>query len=379
MSDEKTRAQQQFELDFEAFLRDDASQLAELYRKLPLAAPDAELDARVRALAQRELGAVDGDGDAPSPDAADADLTPTNLYLRHPRWLPALGAAAMLVLAAGIAWRMAPSSWSSREQRANAPAAAATTTPTEQKNTLDSTSADRSASGTRESAATSAAAPPAPSNALALKRANSPAKAAAPPADGYARVKTRSDAPSVPPAKPEAQAFPVAAAPQEPARLESEKARSAEVTTRSTPPAPPPPPAPAPAQVEAAPAAASSLRADEVAPKPATPQTAPAAAAGGALHEAARAPKSAAAPQPPGVAANVQSAMATCPVAQDGGTWRGHYPPEIPPTPQLRREAVKDLIGQARRDDARHAYADFHARCPADSWPPDILNQLQAQ
>ena len=123
MSDEKTRAQQQFELDFEEFMRDDASRLAELYRKLPLDAPGTELDARVRALAQRELRASD-EGESAPRDSEDANLTPTRLYLRHPRWLPALSAAAMLVLAAGIAWRMAPSGWTSRE-RASVPAAAA--------------------------------------------------------------------------------------------------------------------------------------------------------------------------------------------------------------------------------------------------------------
>jgi len=152
MSDEKTRAQQQFELEFEAFLRNDEAQLAALYRKLPLAAPDAQLDARVRALAQRELAlSDDGHTSGAKADVEDANLTPTRMYLRHPRWLPALGAAAMLVLAAGIAWRMAPSAWTSRE-RTNAPVTAAVRA--EEKAKLDSgANADKVANAVRESSA----------------------------------------------------------------------------------------------------------------------------------------------------------------------------------------------------------------------------------
>ena len=380
MSDEKTRAQQQFEREFEEFLRDDEAQLAALYRKLPLAAPDAQLDARVRALAQRELSQSDDDnaGDAKA-DAEDANLTPTRMYLRHPRWLPALSAAAMLVLAAGIAWRMAPSSWTSRERAPATTAATATTARSEPKAKLDSvtdaTNAVRESAAPQPSAAkpSTATAPPAVTTqqsapgavAKALPQAAEPARAKA------------SDMPSTRP-KPEAQAFPASPAPKEAERRQQEKVENAApAATYAAPAPPPPPPAAAARATEAAPSPAQSTRADEVSAKQTAPQRT-STAAGATLQDAARA-KSAAAAQPASAVGTAQSSTATCPASQADSNWRGHYPPEIPPTPLLRRQVVKNLIGQAHREEARRAYADFRARCPGDSWPPDILNQLQIQ
>lgn len=375
MSDEKTRAQQQFEREFEEFLRDDEAQLAALYRKLPLAAPDAELDARVRALAQRELALSNDDntGGAKA-DAEDANLTPTRMYLRHPRWLPALSAAAMLVLAAGIAWRMAPSSWTSRERAPATTAATATTARSEPKAKLDSvtdaTNAVRESAATQPSVAkpSSATAPPAVTTQQSAPGAV--AKALPPAAAEPARAKASDMSSTLP--KPEAQAFPASPAPKEAERRQQEKVENAAPVATYAAPAPPPPPAAPARAAEAAPSPAQSTRADEGSAKQAAPQR-PSAAAGATLQDAARA-KSAAAPQP--AVGTAQSSTATCPASQADGNWRGHYPPEIPPTPLLRRQVVKDLIGQAHREEARRAYADFRARCPGDSWPPDILNQL---
>jgi Meckel syndrome type 1 protein len=84
-----------FESDFESFLRDDDSRLAALYRKLPQAEPDARLDAAVQAMARRAMAAVPA-----------ATRTPTRTH-----WLPALGAAAVVALAAGIAFQIGPQLW----------------------------------------------------------------------------------------------------------------------------------------------------------------------------------------------------------------------------------------------------------------------------
>jgi hypothetical protein len=85
-------ANEKFERDFESFLKDDDSTLAALYRKLPRPEPDEKLDSTVRAMAQR---------------AAATALA----RLRRPRWLPALSAAAVVALAAGIAFRIGPQVW----------------------------------------------------------------------------------------------------------------------------------------------------------------------------------------------------------------------------------------------------------------------------
>jgi Meckel syndrome type 1 protein len=101
-----------FERDFEAFLRDDDSRLAALYRKLPQPEPDAKLDAAVRALARRA---------AATPAPAQA--------AKHRRWLPAFGVAAVLALAAGFAFRLGPQLWQRPSAPAEAGSVAAPSTP----------------------------------------------------------------------------------------------------------------------------------------------------------------------------------------------------------------------------------------------------------
>ncbi len=86
-----------FEHDFEAFLHDDDSRLAALYRKLPQAEPNAQLDAAVRAMAHRAV--------------AISAREPTRGF----RWLPVLATAATIVLAAGIAIRMSPRMGATRQ------------------------------------------------------------------------------------------------------------------------------------------------------------------------------------------------------------------------------------------------------------------------
>ena len=93
-----------FEREFQDFLADEKSRLAELYRKLPQAEPEARLDSAIRAMAHRAL----------NPQLV---ATPQPHARRQTaRWLPALGAAAGIVLAAGIAFRLGPSMRSDRSE-----------------------------------------------------------------------------------------------------------------------------------------------------------------------------------------------------------------------------------------------------------------------
>jgi hypothetical protein len=101
---------EKFEREFEAFLNEEDSRLAALYRKLPRPEPDARLDAAVHAMAHREL----------NPHLV-ATPRASGERRRVARWVPALGAAAGVVLAAGIAFRLGPS-LSDTNYRDSAPA-----------------------------------------------------------------------------------------------------------------------------------------------------------------------------------------------------------------------------------------------------------------
>lgn len=105
MSDSRKPSPGQFDAEFDAFLREERSRLAELYRKLPHPEPDAALDARVRARA----------GEALREHAQTAATQTRTPHARVHRWLPALGAAATLVLVAGLAWRLVPTMTTTRE------------------------------------------------------------------------------------------------------------------------------------------------------------------------------------------------------------------------------------------------------------------------
>jgi hypothetical protein len=84
---------EQFERDFEAFLSGGDTSLDALYHKLPQTEPDARVDNAVRAMARRA-----------------SSVTPRPSYA-HRRWIPAIGIAAVLTLAAGIGLRLAPQLW----------------------------------------------------------------------------------------------------------------------------------------------------------------------------------------------------------------------------------------------------------------------------
>ncbi|HSE13277.1 MAG TPA: hypothetical protein VLB69_11640, partial [Rudaea sp.] len=101
---------EKFEREFAAFLNEEDSRIGALYRKLPQTEPDPRLDAAVRAMAHR----------APNPELAATPQIDSSSP-RRSRWLPALGAAAGVVLAAGIAFRLGPS-WHGERGETGAPA-----------------------------------------------------------------------------------------------------------------------------------------------------------------------------------------------------------------------------------------------------------------
>ena len=80
------------ERELESFLAEENSRVAALYRTLPRNEPDAKLDASVLAMARNAV----------------APRRPRN------RWLPALSAAAVVLIVAGVAYRAGPQIWNER-------------------------------------------------------------------------------------------------------------------------------------------------------------------------------------------------------------------------------------------------------------------------
>lgn len=83
---------EKLERELEAFLAEENSRAAALYRKLPRREPDATLDASVLAMARNAV----------------APKRPRN------RWLPGLSAAAVVLIVAGVAYRSGPRVWNER-------------------------------------------------------------------------------------------------------------------------------------------------------------------------------------------------------------------------------------------------------------------------
>jgi hypothetical protein len=103
---------EKFERELADFLAEEDSRLAALYRKLPQMEPDPRLDGAVRAMAHRAL----------NPQLVATPQAGSQKRHRG-RWLPALGTAAGVVFAAGIAFRLGPS-WHGERGETGAPASA---------------------------------------------------------------------------------------------------------------------------------------------------------------------------------------------------------------------------------------------------------------
>ncbi|HEY8011982.1 MAG TPA: hypothetical protein VIE67_13395 [Rudaea sp.] len=352
MSDEKNIAQQKFDREFEEFLRDDDSRLAALYRKLPQPEPDAQLDARVRALAQRA---------AREPATAATQIAAR----RRSNRLPALGAAAAFLLAAGIAWRVAPQMWPARNQVA-APATETTSVAAPAANRA--TASPSTATGKPDASATDSAAANAPAAAVEAFGAKASARPVPPrpteaaPSTGGALAHRELPPPaSAAPAKTAetpAQAFPAAPA----LAKESARDKLGKVENAASAPAAAPLAEPAPV--------AKSMRIDENKQKQRVDDQF--AAQQGVLQE--NAAKSAPAAALQGAPAAVT--QLNCPVPLRGKDWQGTYPPDIPPSDELRFAFVQRLLQQGHRELAFKAYADFHEHCPRDPWRQDLLDQL---
>jgi hypothetical protein len=91
---------EKLERELESFLAEENSRVAALYRKLPRQEPDAKLDASVLAMASNAV-------------------TPRR---SRNRWLPAMSAAAVLLVVAGIAYRAGPQVWNDRGTQTAHPA-----------------------------------------------------------------------------------------------------------------------------------------------------------------------------------------------------------------------------------------------------------------
>lgn len=87
-------ANDKFDREFESFMNDENSRLAALYKKLPHPEPDAKLDAAVLAMAHRAL----------NPELVA--MPRKDMRRRPSRWVPAIGIAAGVVFAAGVAFRL---------------------------------------------------------------------------------------------------------------------------------------------------------------------------------------------------------------------------------------------------------------------------------
>ncbi len=359
MSDEKKIPRGRSEQEFDEFLRDDDSRLAALYRKLPQPEPDAQLDARVRALAQRPLR-----------EQFAAAMKPAQPAARRPvRWLPALSAAASLIFVAGIAWRVAPRIWPAENPSAAAQKAASGAISPEQYTTASApgepAAAPRTTAGssTGSNAPTSAAdafpaessaAPAQPTRTVAgSSRAGAPVRRETPSTDAERQARSGT-------APKPAQAFPAATADSsELARDKLGKVENAASAPIAAAPASPVPAAKAARFDE-------SEAKQEISARPAAQRDAVGDRAAKSLLGA---------PQ----AAAYSAPQSNCPAASHGADWRGIYPPDIPPDPELRFSYVGDLLRQGHRGLALKAYADFHRHCPADRWRRDLLDQLGVQ
>ncbi|MBS0583347.1 MAG: hypothetical protein JSS42_09635 [Proteobacteria bacterium] len=363
MSDSKKIPREKFDAEFDAFLHEQDSRLAALYRKLPHAEPDATLDARVRAQARSALRRHD--------EAAARTMVPASRS-RARRWLPAFGAAATLVLVASLAWRLIPPAAPTREAASMA-------------------DANTSVAAQDEDAAMPAAPPPPSAPVAAQASAELPAAAAqTPPAQhGPIAAKPQFAAPAdaaKAEAKPAANATSSAVPAREreappgnaePAAFPPRLAKQAR-TRSATPSQPAAAAAPAPPPVE--PAATIAMEAETARPAPAS-AAAPATVLGKAATGNRAATAQAFADRPD--ADDSAFVVEPDPSAPTRYRWRltddsaaaqarsGVYPPDPPP---LRAwiAIVRAMLRDGHRDAARQALAELRARHPDFRVPSDL-------
>lgn len=281
-------------------------ELGALYRKLPRKEPGPALDAAVLRAAAAAVR---------SGEPAAATLRPA----RRARWPVALGSAAILVLAAGLGWRM-------RDMPASTP--------------------------------------PAQAGAVTVQEANAPA-AAAPPAKPEAVGEIQADAQNAPPPPP---------APP-PAHLAADA-----VMAKRAAPAPSPnlqeQATAVPAAPMAAPVAGVPAAADRAAPVAAEQAPSFAAKSAQRVIEQRRPEPAAMANSNAEAASGVTAARATAPLAAPAPPPPTDTARDEHDTPAQELDKIRRLLADNRRDEARQRLADFHRDRPDYPLPDDLRTQL---
>ncbi len=337
------------ERELESFLADD-SRVAALYRRLPKDEPDARLDAAILEQARAA----------------------THTRRTRPRWLPAMSAAAALVVVAGLAYRVGPQVWSARsgvsekaEQNVAAPAPVAEPAP--------DTSASQPATAVPQSAGGLAA--PQAASAPAMKRAapsaaeNAPAHVVVERQRHAAADKLRSESRENEQQKLSGKTQPAQTLQSADTRVESKEAFRDNVEAAQSQPAGPKA-SPEPAHAAALRSAASPPRLD-AAPAPPPPAASDAAAANttnaakpvsnafpaAATYAPMSAPASASAPAPAREAA--QPAQSAADV-------------EVNLYPEHWIADIRTMLKNGRRDDAIKNLTAFRKRYPDYKLPDDL-------
>jgi len=349
-----------FDAEFDAFLREQDSRLAALYRKLPHPEPDAAIDAQVRAQARSALR---------MPNEAAAQASRPVARSRAQRWLPMFGAAATLLLVAGLAWRLVPPTTPPRRETAAI--------------------ADTPAPGVAQSERTvpmpaptvpppaQPATPPVPVDATAQYR-HTPNTVAAKPESSIAADNAKTDAKSnaggalaaapkiaapasaTPPGSAEPTAFPSRA-------VEQPRAKSAPPPVAATAPSPPP------AAMEAETARSAARAAAAPAPELRESASADGAAAMQAFADKATAGGSSFVVRPePSAPGRYHWEIGGGPTAAPARD--GIYPPDPPPLAAW-VEIVRAMLRDGHREAARQALADLRAQHPDFRLPPDLRSR----
>jgi hypothetical protein len=348
---------EQFEREFEDFLEQENSRVAALYRKLPRAEPDAKLDAAVQAMARR------------------AQTAAPRVRARTPRWIPALSAAALVTLAAGIAFRIGPTVWQERQTEPLQKSAAEnkvsppTSAPTDAVGKTESDAdAFKDKAAPKPAAILSPPAAPVPTNAAPAARAPSRTVQTAP---------TRIDAPTPqafpPPAleqeKKSVETGATAAGANDAARAQAKGGLDEQVLDRKRD-----------QPVQTAPAApALKLRAERAATAPAAEPSATAAPAPAREEADAAQAELSSAPTPAQAASSGASAESTraAPAAK-----AAHMAPlrSKDPNANLYPEHwlanIHTMLRRNRRDEALRSLAEFRKMYP-DYHLPDDLRDLK--
>ena len=296
---------------------------AQLARIAPHGEPSADLDARILAMAERDLAGV-------SPTA-------TQRRRRTHRWPVWLGAAASLTVVAGLVWQLQPVLEPRQTIRYEAPA---------------SVDSDNDPNGKRQpiayvesAAATDAAMPPPP-----------------PP-------------PVIEPVPQQSTAAQASSTPQEPQVVAS-------AAPVAPPPAPPAPPAPvvADAAMQADAAAAKSIAADRAMAQEAPRRPAPITVEGSAANAttSARTGQQSMSAMRAADAVVIESAAPIPTGDREGFDAR---PPATADTPEVQRawlKRIRELRDAGQVDDARSSLAAFVKRNPKAEVPTDLKPLLPA-